>query len=349
MKPSEEQFTMRKHLLAAGIAAITLIPTFAAAQQTCEDRRNNRVAGTVVGGVLGALAGSAVAGRGDRSGGAVIGGVGGAVIGNQLSKGSGDCQRAYGYYDSNGMWHANAASRESASGYYDGNGAWVEGRPNGYYDNRGRWVSAGASASASGYYDSDGHWVPASANGYYEADGRLVAGAASGHYENGRWVQGYATGYYDRNGRWIPGEAPGRRDASGRWVADAQPGYYDTNGRWRVGPAMGYYDGNGRWIATAPAATGYGTAASYEDRSDWRDAPQDVRSREMWLDRRIQRGRDNGALSRREARNASMTLEDIRRDHRMMMRDGRLSGREESTLMARLDDLNGQIRWNRRD
>ncbi len=48
---------MRKHLLAAGIAAITLIPTFAAAQPDCEERRNNRVAGTVVGGVLGAPGG----------------------------------------------------------------------------------------------------------------------------------------------------------------------------------------------------------------------------------------------------------------------------------------------------
>ena len=62
---------MRKHLLAAGIAAITLIPTLAAAQQTCEERRSNRVAGTVVGGVLGAIAGSAVAGHGDRNEGAV--------------------------------------------------------------------------------------------------------------------------------------------------------------------------------------------------------------------------------------------------------------------------------------
>src|SRR5678815_628190 len=102
---------MRKHLLAAGIAAITLIPTLAAAQQTCEERRNNRVAGTVVGGVLGAIAGSAIAGRGDRNEGAVIGGVGGAVVGNQLSKGNGDCRRAYGYYDNQNNWHSNAVER----------------------------------------------------------------------------------------------------------------------------------------------------------------------------------------------------------------------------------------------
>jgi hypothetical protein len=43
------------------------------------------------------------------------------------------------------------------------------------------------------------------------------------------------------------------------------------------------------------------------------------------------------------------TLEGIRRDERYMWRDGRLSEREGRTLMARLDDLNSQIRWDRRD
>jgi len=229
---------MRKHLLAAGIAALALIPTLASAQQSCEERRNNRVAGTVVGGVLGALAGSAVAGRGDRNEGAVIGGVGGAVIGNQLSKGSADCQHAYGYYDNDNRWHANQVAREQAAGYYDRNGNWVYGAP------------------------------------------------------------------------------------AGNW------------------------DRDGRYVASAGA---YGTSASYQTRSDWRDAPQDIRAREDWLERRIVRSRNNGSLSRREAQNAMSTLQDIRREERRAYRDGRLSGREESTLMARLDNLNSQIRWDRRD
>lgn len=230
---------MRKHLLAAGIAAITLIPTFAAAQQTCEERRNNRVAGTVVGGVLGALAGSAVAGKGDRNEGAVIGGIGGAVIGNQLSKGSPDCQHAYGYYDNNNTWHANTVNRE------------------------------------------------------------------------------YAQGYYDRNGNWVNGQPP-----------------------------VGGWDRDGRW---ATSAGGYGSPASYNYRSDWRDAPQDIRAREDWLEQRIVRSRNSGAISRREANRAMDTLDGIRRDERYMWRDGRLSERESRTLMARLDDLNSQIRWDRRD
>ena len=235
---------MRKHLLAAGIAAITLIPTLAAAQQTCEERRNNRVAGTVVGGVLGALAGSAVAGRGDRNEGAVIGGVGGAVIGNQLSKGSPDCQHAYGYYDNDNRWHANSVNREYAQGYYDRNGNWVNGAPPGAWDNNGRYI-----ASSGGYYGSQ---------------------------------------------------------------------------------------------------TSYAPSGGYQWRSEWRDAPQDIRTRTDWLEQRIVRGRNDGSLSRREAQRAMDTLQDIRREERRAYRDdGRLSGREQYALMARLDDLNSQIRWDR--
>ena len=61
------------------------------------------------------------------------------------------------------------------------------------------------------------------------------------------------------------------------------------------------------------------------------------------------RNRNNGGLSRREANRALNTLEGIRRDERYMWRDGHLSDRESRTLMARLDDLNSQIRWDRRD
>ncbi len=143
---------MRKHLLAAGIAALTLIPTFAAAQQSCEERRNNRVAGTVVGGVLGALAGSAIAGRGDRNEGAVIGGVGGAVIGNQVSKGNGDCRRAYGYYDNNNNWHANQVSRQYAQGYYDPQ-RQLDPRPAARrVDNNGRWATSANSYATGASY-----------------------------------------------------------------------------------------------------------------------------------------------------------------------------------------------------
>jgi hypothetical protein len=135
---------MRKHLLIAGLAAAALIPTLANAQQSCEDRAANRVAGTVVGAGIGAILGSAVAGHGDRGTGAVIGGLGGGLIGNQASRGGADCRHAYGYYDNNGAWHANAVARSDARGYYDRNGAWIQGAPSGGWDDHGRWVASNA-------------------------------------------------------------------------------------------------------------------------------------------------------------------------------------------------------------
>lgn len=149
---------MRTRIIAAGVAALALIPSLAQAQQTCEERRANRIAGTVVGGALGALAGSAVAGRGDRSEGAVIGGIAGAVIGNQVSKGDGDCRRAYGWYDNDGIWHANAVDRSYAQGYYDRRGNWIEGSPpQGGWDRNGRW-NVSDDRYAQGGYRPTSNW-----------------------------------------------------------------------------------------------------------------------------------------------------------------------------------------------
>jgi hypothetical protein len=158
---------VRKHLLIVGFAAATLIPTFANAQQSCEERAANRVAGTVVGAGLGAIIGSAVAGRHDRGAGAVIGGISGGLIGNQASRGSGDCRHAYGYYDNNGAWHANAVARADARGYYDRNGGWIDGAPRGGWDNHGHW----AAASANGYGYNASY---AGRNAPRDIDGRLA-------------------------------------------------------------------------------------------------------------------------------------------------------------------------------
>jgi hypothetical protein len=341
---------MRRHLLAAGIAAAALIPSFAFAQQTCEERHNTRVAGTLAGAGIGALIGSAVAGHDDRGTGAVIGAVGGGIIGNQVAKSNADCAHAYGYYDSNGRWHANAVDRASAAGYYDRGGNWVDGTPNGYYDGGGRWIAVSTTTSASGYYDSNGRWVPASANGYYNSDGQWIAGVASGYYDNGRWVAGPATGHYDSRGRWISGEVSGHRDANGVWIADAQSGYYDTNGRWRAGPAMGYYDTQGRWIATAPSADYHGSDVAYEGRSGWAGAPLDIRAREAWLDRRIRQGVSEGSLSRGDANRALRSLNNVRRQEMGMRHyQGRLSPNDQAYIQARLDTISRSLRWSSRD
>lgn len=322
---------MRVENMVAAICAATLIPTAAFAQQTCQERQANRVAGTVVGAGVGALAGSAVAGRGDRTEGAVIGGIAGAIIGNQISKGSGstgDCSRAYGFYDNAGAWHANAVARNDASGYFDRNGNWVEGPPLGHYDRDGRWVQALRDPSAAGYYDSRGYWVPASVGGYYDANGRWEAAAAPGYYDrSGRWIAGPTTGRYDDYGRWVQGQPAGRM-VNGMWVSDPQPGYYD-NGRWVSGPAVGYYDARGRWISTGGAVdrADYSTTTPMERR--------DLADRIARLEQRIRRGIDDGSLNRMEANQALRSLDAIRRD--------------EAMLSDRVDRLSRQLRIDRRD
>jgi hypothetical protein len=326
---------MRLHQLAAGVAVAALIPTFALAQVTCEQRSTNRVVGTVAGAGLGALLGSAIGGHGDRTTGAVIGGVGGAVAGNQLTRGHGDCSRAYGYYDNAGAWHATNVARSNAQGYYDRQGEWVDGAPNGYYSRDGRWVAANTDASAAGYTDNHGHWVPASASSYYDADGRYVAGSAGGHYDtSGRWISSPSTGRYDANGRWIAGP-PAR-------YSDVQPGYYDQ-GRWHAGQATGYYDSQGRWFrveSNADANVGEHRGAGL---------PSDIAGRSSWLDDRIHRGLSDGTLSRNEGNQALSRLATINRDARAMRyRGGSIRPREQRMIMARLDALTDQVRDMRR-
>ena len=69
-----------------------------AAQYCVDQRNNNTAAGAIIGGVLGAVIGAGVAGRGDRGAGAVIGGAlgagTGAAIGASSSPGAG-CPPGY--------------------------------------------------------------------------------------------------------------------------------------------------------------------------------------------------------------------------------------------------------------
>lgn len=261
---------MRNHLIVAGISAAALLPTFAFAQTSCERQHENRIAGTLGGGAIGALLGSAVAGHGDKTTGAVIGGVGGALIGNQAMKGNADCAHAYGYFDSQGSWHANTVARSDARGYYDRSGQWIEGAPNGSYDSRGQWIPA----NSQGYYDSHGGWTPAN--------------------------------------------------------------------------TAAYWDSRGQWVAATPSAYDRADNASYDDRSRMNGPARDFRTRAAWLDRQIQRGVDDGSLSRRDGRQAERSLRNLRRQEAGMRHyHGQLRPADEATMQARLDGLRQDIRWAR--
>jgi hypothetical protein len=91
---------MRRYLMMAsllGVVPAALSPEIAAAQDRCEQiRHDNRVAGTVIGAVGGALLGGAVAGnRGHKDSGALLGAVAGGFIGNQVGGSKDPCPDGY--------------------------------------------------------------------------------------------------------------------------------------------------------------------------------------------------------------------------------------------------------------
>jgi hypothetical protein len=93
---------VRKSVLAAGFIAGLALPLVATAQpydRGCvEANHANRAAGTVIGGVLGAVIGSNVAGHGARTGGALVGGATGALAGNAIARSNDHpCPQGYVY------------------------------------------------------------------------------------------------------------------------------------------------------------------------------------------------------------------------------------------------------------
>lgn len=353
---------MKKHIIIAGLALAALTPTMASAQDDgCRRDSNGRIIGTVVGAGAGGLLGNVIAGRGDKTEGTIIGGILGAVLGNQVSKSDSGCNRAYGYYDQEGRWHATGVSANEARGYYDRDSRWVEGQPNGYYDN-GRWIATNSNNYGNGYMDRDGHWVPASSAGYYDRNNRWVGGTATGYYDTrGRWVAGPTRGRYDARGRWIAGDTGYASEANGNWNSVEQPGYYDSDGRWRAGKAYGYYDARGQWVATRnddyrndtnyrPGNgnnNGYGNNdADYRPGNgqyDMNQMPTEIGTRITWLREYVRSGVQARRINRADAQYARSELKAIETQNQMFNRDGRFTQREENTVTRRLDRLTTRL------
>ena len=121
--------------LAAGLAAA---PTLASAQtyggspapsydggyryDGCQRERTNRgTGGALVGGGIGALAGSNVAARGNRTEGAILGGILGAIVGAKVGQTAAACQP--------GSYQQGYAPQPSRDGYYgyDGDQGYRQG------------------------------------------------------------------------------------------------------------------------------------------------------------------------------------------------------------------------------
>jgi len=100
-------------------------------------------------------------------------------------------------------------------------------------------------------------------------------------------------------------------------------------------------------VSAQPYERGWNsTASSGWNRDDfWREAPRDTGQRITYMQRRIDRGMQDGSLTRNEGRRLQRELDKIRRDARRWR-----SGSDRDTrIQARLDDLGRSIRWERRD
>ena len=124
--------------LAAGLAAV---PTFASAQtygaspsrsydggyryDACQRERTNRgTGGALVGGGIGALAGSNIAARGNRTEGAVLGGILGAIVGARVGQTAAACETGQP-----GSYQQGYAPQPPQDGYYgyEGQGGYQQG------------------------------------------------------------------------------------------------------------------------------------------------------------------------------------------------------------------------------
>lgn len=94
---------------------------------------------------------------------------------------------------------------------------------------------------------------------------------------------------------------------------------------------------------------GYGYHGDRDRGRDEGPRAWDLNRRIDWMQQRIDRGRRDGSLDRREAGRVQARLDDIRRDKARMERrnGGFLRGDQRGELQRRLDGLNDQIHWMR--
>ena len=86
-----------------------------------------------------------------------------------------------------------------------------------------------------------------------------------------------------------------------------------------------------------------------QHRDGWDDRSANVDEREARINARIQRGLNDGTITRREARRLHRELEAIEAKERAFKGDGRISRRESDELNRDLDRLAAQVREERRD
>lgn len=159
---------MRRTLLISGLAAAIAAPlVLAPASADAASCRDRKVTGTLLGGVGGALLGSAVS---DGAAGTVIGGVGGAVVGHEIGRRG--CNR---YQPA--AYRSRPAARSSSRRYSAPRAEAPRPVRYVYYDQYGQPISAGPAPAQAGFepvrYDHAGGGCRTVYRSYYDDRGQL--------------------------------------------------------------------------------------------------------------------------------------------------------------------------------
>jgi hypothetical protein len=170
-------------LIASVAAGALAAPTFASAQpygyyDDCRaHERSNGTAGTIIGGIAGALLGSSVAPHhGNRAGGAAIGGVAGALIGNSIGRSSaksnsyacnGGYDHRYYSYDNRGYYSGYSAPTYYYNGGDDGRYSYNSYNRSNRYNSYNGYYSQPYSYESRSYYSQPYSYESRS---YYDPD-----------------------------------------------------------------------------------------------------------------------------------------------------------------------------------
>jgi hypothetical protein len=116
-------------------------------------------------------------------------------------------------------------------------------------------------------------------------------------------------------------------------------------------PTLGQAQDAPRPYGDAPPPPPLGYSPEHMDRMDHGGGEWSLDRREQWLEGRIERASDHGALSGNEERRGRTELDAIRGEQaRLRARDGdQLSAADHSYIAHRIDELNGTLRWEGRN
>jgi hypothetical protein len=162
--------------------------------------------------------------------------------------------------------------------------------------------------------------------------GALIGSSVAGHGSRGAGAVVGAIG----------GGAIGNAVGGSSVNCATETGYYDDAGQYHA--SNGYYDANGVWVEGPRPAEDYGADVAYVGRST------NLEGRENWLNDRISRGEDAGAITHYDADRDRSRLGSIR-DMEGRLRDDHdgLTADDRADLGARLDDLSASVNAQWRD